>query len=434
MGIIRLSSTNPKFGFIIFKNPATGLLVKENRLGHLFGYYSQDKDGNINENEYIVYFRDQHNRVSYQTKRDSSFDYIDVLRYASPRILLDINKQFFRSTMNRDQAVVFDQDGVYENCIVSEFTKIDFNLKRLSHFSLYFTDVQFNFRLLKGNIYQVTLTTKRSLHYLINLSDVLFMYITLLNSDYFVCSEDQTESLIKSMNIVKADYYIRYLIKNKTIYSSVVFDKFKPLLEKDQPIQLCYGNTQTQRLQHLQRLLSFSRSIVDIGCGEGSYAVPYSRKLKNTDHVYYAMDVDSGPLATLNQKVKTKCLENVKTFNSLESLFGEGGYQGEECDMIITEVVEHMDQEPGQQLLKEILGKFNWKSVIITTPNQEFNKYYLGLEGFRHDDHNWEATRPKFERYMSIVLDGDLNVKVEYLDIGDRVEGVPITQGCLITK
>jgi|GEM_PF-682980 len=445
MGIIRLRSTNPKFGFVIFKNPSTGLLVKENKVGHMFGYYPlvKSEEGAVNESEYVVYFRDGFNRVSYQTTPDSSFDYINVLQYASPRILLDTNRQFFRSTLNKAQPD--DEDSVYENSVVSEFCKIDFNVKRLHHFPLYFTDVQFDFHHLKGQVYRVSLTTTRSLHYLLNLADILFMYITLMNSDYYERHESQTEALIKSMNIIGADYYIRYLVKNRMITSPTVFEKFKPLLEQSQgteSVQMCYGNTQTQRLQHLQGLLSFSRCIVDIGCGEGSYAVPYSRKLKKVDKTYYAMDVDADPLATLNRKVKDKGLENVKTFGSLEELLK--GYGGEECDLIITEVVEHMDREPGQQLLREILNKFNWKSAIITTPNREFNQYYIGLEGFRHNDHKWEATRVEFREYMEKVLinvaptikdeSHSHHLSTEYLDIGDRVNRIPITQGCLIVR
>ena len=38
-------------------------------------------------------------------------------------------------------------------------------------------------------------------------------------------------------------------------------------------------------------------------------------------------------------------------------------------------------------------------SVIISTPNAEFNSLLPGLTGFRHYDHKFEWTRAEFQRW-----------------------------------
>ncbi len=42
MAFMQIGSTNPKFSFILKKNPESGMIVRSVREGHLFGYYSGD--------------------------------------------------------------------------------------------------------------------------------------------------------------------------------------------------------------------------------------------------------------------------------------------------------------------------------------------------------------------------------------------------------
>ena len=43
-------------------------------------------------------------------------------------------------------------------------------------------------------------------------------------------------------------------------------------------------------------------------------------------------------------------------------------------------------------------------SVIVTTPNSEFNPLLPGLVGFRHYDHKFEWTRAEFQTWFVVVL------------------------------
>jgi spore coat polysaccharide biosynthesis protein SpsF (cytidylyltransferase family) len=44
-----------------------------------------------------------------------------------------------------------------------------------------------------------------------------------------------------------------------------------------------------------------------------------------------------------------------------------------------------------------VFGYANPKTVVLSTPNQEYNVVYEKLtEGFRHDDHRFEWTRQEF--------------------------------------
>jgi hypothetical protein len=65
------------------------------------------------------------------------------------------------------------------------------------------------------------------------------------------------------------------------------------------------------------------------------------------------------------------------------------------------------------------------KTVVLTTPNQEFNVMWdkLDAEEMRHDDHRFEWTRKEFLEWSN-KIGGTYNYKVELFPIGDEVENI----------
>ena len=74
---------------------------------------------------------------------------------------------------------------------------------------------------------------------------------------------------------------------------------------------------------------------------------------------------------------------------------------------------------------KVIFDNARPKTVIITTPNVEYNVLFEGLPAgkFRHSDHRFEWTRKEFEAWGNRL--GKLyNYQVKYLPLGPVAEKV----------
>lgn len=78
------------------------------------------------------------------------------------------------------------------------------------------------------------------------------------------------------------------------------------------------------------------------------------------------------------------------------------------------EVIEHIDPEDLELVSKTIFGLYQPKTVILSTPNAEFNvnfpnlKYGTEQSIFRHWDHRFEWTRAQFNEWYYIF---DLKVR-----------------------
>src|SRR5579875_1307991 len=94
MAIVQLKSSNPAFSFIIRKNPATGMLIREIRKGFGYGWFSD-------EGTYNVYFKDADNDVSYKQDKDEQFEYLNTTRYNSPLAILNIVNEYFDHVLKK---------------------------------------------------------------------------------------------------------------------------------------------------------------------------------------------------------------------------------------------------------------------------------------------------------------------------------------------
>ena len=50
-------------------------------------------------------------------------------------------------------------------------------------------------------------------------------------------------------------------------------------------------------------------------------------------------------------------------------------------------------------MMSTILNDYRPKTLIITTPNKEYNAVYEMNESFRHNDHRFEWTRDEFKTW-----------------------------------
>ena len=135
-------------------------------------------------------------------------------------------------------------------------------------------------------------------------------------------------------------------------------------------------------------------------------------------------------LEVVNRKARAKEIDNIATFRSLEHFLES--YNGEQVDVILTEVVEHMSEGEAAEIIQQVCGGIDFERLIVTTPNADFNGYYE-LEGFRHEDHKWEMGHEAFQQWFTDTVQG-LPVEVEYLMIGDRVDVIHTTQCAIVRR
>ncbi len=421
MAILQLKSTNPKLSYLIKKNPDSRMIIRAIRQGLAFGWFSCP-DNQI----YNIYFKDADNDISYKKHKEETFEYLNVSRYSTPIFPMNAISEFFSATVKNKHE--FDTPG-YEHQLVVPFVYIQFP-KYVEFFNDHFDGYSFNIEQQAYKSFTVTITTEKGLYELLNVASLLFLFLALIGNEYIEMQNDLIQKFVNLIVALDAPYFIRYLFVRNMLSNRKLFFTFKEQLEHTSryQIELVFGNTLVQRRNAIEKLLKFDKSIVDIGCGEGNYAFPFSEKISG-DH-YYAIDTDEAIINQLDEKIRKRGNENIFTYCSIDEFIEH--YNEEKVDVILTEVIEHMPMEMAEQLIRQILDHIQFESFVITTPNEDFNQFYV-LDEFRHLDHHWEIGEVEFQSWIKRIVNDD-HFELEFLKIGDQVNGIPVTQGVLITE
>lgn len=420
MAIFQLKSNNPDFSYIIAKNPSSGMSIKTIRKGNAFAWYST-------EDTYNVYFKDADNEISYKEQAEEMFEYLNTTRYSSTLFPLNAINTFFSSAFKK----LHEKDqNEYENSVLINAIHVK-NVSYLNFFQRHLNEFDLTFEELASKTYQLRIHTAKTIHELIHYTTVLCVFLSIVSDEYIDFTDDVLRKYITSMQVIDAPYYIRYLFNRNVLNSRKKFLAFKNELEKTNhyEIDFKFGNTARQRQEWISEQLKFERSILDIGCGEGAYAIPYSQKISEYD--YFAIDIDAEIRERLKYKINNKVIENIALYESL-SHFLEFYDNDLNVDVLLTEVVEHMSVKDATKLVKSVLSYVNFENFIITTPNAEFNNLYQ-LDGFRHDDHKWEMTKEEFVIWIDSIL-SNTTYTYTFSDVGDRVDGISLSQAVVITK
>ncbi len=419
MAIVQLKSTNPSFSFIIRKHPGNGMLLRSIRKGMAYGWYT-------GESAFNVYFKDADNEVSYKRHAQEQFEYLNVSRYNSPQFVLGAINEFFASPFKEQNAQ--DTEGHEHSCFI-HMIHID-RMRYVEFFEKHLPDYRFELVHHAHKSYAFTVTTSKSLHELLHVMSVLCLFLALFSDEYIDISDEILKKYLRSVQIIDAPFYIRSLFARNFLASKERFKRYKSELEvtsRYDRISLDFGGTGQQRRSFIRGILPFDKSIVDVGCGEGFYAIPFA---SNIEHSYYAIDTNEALLQTVERKAQAKEIANIALFPSLAH-YAEA-YNGETVDVILTEVIEHMSVEEAEALIRHICEQLAFDHLIITTPNADFNRYYE-LEAFRHDDHKWEMGTQAFQSWLTKLMEGR-ELSVEFVAIGEGVNGIQTTQGAMVRR
>jgi 3' terminal RNA ribose 2'-O-methyltransferase Hen1 len=172
-------------------------------------------------------------------------------------------------------------------------------------------------------------------------------------------------------------------------------------------------------------------TVVDLGCGEGALL----RELIGDASFGTVLGVDVAHRA-LQTAAKRLGLDRMPDTQRarLELLQSSLTYRDDRLAgydaIVLMEVIEHIDPPRLGALERTVFGHAKPTSVVVTTPNAEYNVLYpfLAAGTMRHRDHRFEWTRPQFHEWASTTA-AAYGYAVRFLPVGveDPTHG-PATQ------
>lgn len=375
--MLLLKSTNPEFSWLINKHPDHAV-EKNIRQGVAYGEFS----GSC----YKISFNEK-DKVSYPENRWEKFDFLSVGKYLSPLLYLNLIDKFFR--LNPEKDIVAKHVMRFNVRMKSRSKKLiekylkDVTLSQFESWHEYFVV-----------LIQKECTLREFLDYI----EIMLWMITLDSREPIVITQELATKIAKKALHIQSPYWIRYVLKCRlNIPIGLLGEK------------MVSGSNLSARIDFVKNNL-LGNPILDIGCGEGNYF--FLAKHANYTGIDPHLDPAKNRIIRMREKGKTY-VDSIKLFSSLEEFLKQ--YDGSEYDIILSEVLEHIEDVPRfMNLVNQIKGR-----KIITTPNIEFNHHYQ--VDLRHEDHVREWTREE-----AIQL-----FPGKVFDVGDIIDGISTTTGII---
>lgn len=194
-----------------------------------------------------------------------------------------------------------------------------------------------------------------------------------------------------------------------------------------------------QRLAAVMDMLdnSGSKSVLDLGCGEGRLLrllLQNKRfeRIVGMDVSYHALELAQSRLHL--DRLPTKQKERITLIHGALT-YRDKRLEGYDAAAVV-EVIEHLDA-PRLAAFERVLFEFaRPATVVITTPNVEYNVKFATLPAgkFRHRDHRFEWTRQEFQTWATHIAER-FGYTTRFLPVGpeDADVGAP-SQMCVFTK
>jgi 3' terminal RNA ribose 2'-O-methyltransferase Hen1 len=176
-------------------------------------------------------------------------------------------------------------------------------------------------------------------------------------------------------------------------------------------------------------------SVIDLGCGEGNLL-----RLLIKDKTFTrvtGVDVSRMALEQARDKLKIDRLPDAQQ-KRLSLFQGSLTYRDKRFRAYdaaaLVEVIEHLDENRLDTLAAVIFGDARPGTVVISTPNIEYNEHY-NVSRFRHGDHRFEWTRVQFQTWAREIA-GRYGYSVSFQDIGEADEtlGAPAQMGVFVRE
>ena len=428
--IIKIECENDYLMDILYKNPDTdmGLYFKSLKDGQIAGNI-------VDKHHYEIVFQDD--KSSYLPEDSNQIDYQS---FCTPLAVLHIcNELFVHILKSRDEFMQKDihwlqrtqgeVDTVPCRIVVPSFY-IDSNWYRDGQFILskYFDEIHIERQ--TNRIFGLTITAPTIFDAFNMLNLVALFTYTTNEKVAFAYIDDQLSQKFGRVltNIRHVPYLVFYLFNLRAVKTEKQFLNLKPIFEKylaDEgfQVELQWQGTKQQRIHFVTHKLELDIPILDIGCGDLDY---YKKMMKlGFKAMYYGVDSD-GRVKALSRSIAKRYEENnLAFFASLDDFSSQ-----EKLNVLLTEVIEHNSVDDAKVLIRRALA-YNFNKLFITTPNVEFNQFFNMENPLRHENHVFEPTTAEFRAIIEECIAG-LTYRVNYFFLGDTVNGIQPTQGCMI--
>ncbi|WDZ83652.1 3' terminal RNA ribose 2'-O-methyltransferase Hen1 [Micromonospora cathayae] len=177
--------------------------------------------------------------------------------------------------------------------------------------------------------------------------------------------------------------------------------------------------------------------VADLGCGDGALlrallTDPVFTEIVGVDVSARALDVAARRLRL--DQLPERQLDRVRLVQS-SLTYRDGRLAGFDA-VVLMEVIEHVDPPRLGALERTVFGHARPGTVVVTTPNVEYNVRYPDLPAgrLRHRDHRFEWTRAEFRAWAAAVA-AEYGYEVRHLPVGpDDPEVGPPTQLAVFTR
>ena len=182
---------------------------------------------------------------------------------------------------------------------------------------------------------------------------------------------------------------------------------------------------------------SGARRVLDLGCGNGVLLAALLRESQFEELVGVDVSVRALEAASRRLHVETmspKMRERVRLFQGSVT-YRDRRLAGFDA-AVLMEVIEHVDPARLTALERSVFGEAVPATVVVTTPNREYNAMFEGLRpgSLRHRDHRFEWTRGEFRAWVDGVA-GRNGYAARFVPVGREDEHVgPPTQMAVFTK
>lgn len=177
--------------------------------------------------------------------------------------------------------------------------------------------------------------------------------------------------------------------------------------------------------------------IVDLGCGQGALLTALLADAAYTEVV--GVDVSHRALEYAARRLHLDTMSDSMrarlTLLQSSLTYRDARLTGYDA-VVLMEVIEHLDPPRLPALAHNVFGYARPATVIVTTPNAEYNVRYAGLVAgsMRHKDHRFEWTRAEFGDWCEQNA-GRHGYAVRYVSVGDEdPELGPSTQMAVFTR
>ena len=151
-----------------------------------------------------------------------------------------------------------------------------------------------------------------------------------------------------------------------------------------------------------------ARRVLDLGCGEG--ALLRELLADRTFAEIVGVDVSMRALRIAQRRLRLdRAPQRVADRITLRQgalTYSDAALRGFDA-AVLMEVIEHVDPPRLDALAQAVFGSAAPESVIVTTPNGEYNALFetLPAGSFRHPDHRFEWSRAEFETWAGRVAE-----------------------------